>query len=114
MWRPLGFYLSMEAAALLRDASLRAMGFRRGDCMGLTYYSRPGTAAAAGTGANAAGAAAGGAGAGEGGGAEARQQQGEEEQGQDVPLLLLHGVGMGLLPYITFLANLAATGGWWC
>lgn len=48
-------------------------------------------------------------------------RQGQEEPGSssgsssgagnDVPLVLLHGIGMGLIPYISLLFNMAATGG---
>ena len=45
----------------------------------------------------------------------ARQSQDEPGSsssvaGGDVPLVLLHGIGMGLIPYISLLFNLAATG----
>jgi hypothetical protein len=36
------------------------------------------------------------------------------EAGSDVPLVLLHGIGMGLIPYISLLFNMAATGEDWC
>jgi hypothetical protein len=32
------------------------------------------------------------------------------EAGSDVPFVLLHGIGMGLIPYISLLFNMAATG----
>jgi len=89
MWRPLGFYLTLEACALVKDALLWSTGFDRRTCMGLTYFVRRGDAQLA---ARMAGGGGGVAGA------------------EQAPMLLLHGVGMGLLPYLYFLANLAATG----
>jgi hypothetical protein len=50
-------------------------------------------------------------------GQEERQemQQGSgSEAGDDVPFVLLHGIGMGLIPYISLLFNMAATGEGWC
>ncbi|KAI8469722.1 MAG: Alpha/Beta hydrolase protein [Monoraphidium minutum] len=105
MWRPLGFYVWMEAAAAARHAALAAMGFRRRRAAGLTYYVRPGAAAAAAAGGGGGGAGAGLENSGDGGGGE-----GSGDGGAAVPMLLLHGVGMGLLPYLAFIAHLAATG----
>jgi hypothetical protein len=54
--------------------------------------------------------------------AAARQEQEAEQEellsgascsngaGSDVPFVLLHGIGMGLIPYISLLFNMAATG----
>jgi hypothetical protein len=45
--------------------------------------------------------------------AQQQQYRGGSAQ-QQVPLVLLHGIGMGLIPYISMLFNMAATGGCWC
>lgn len=95
-YRPLAFYLAMEAAALLCRVALQAAGFQRHVWMGHGYYTKNMSAQhphkAAYQSANLETAA----------GAVGVQQ--------DVPLVLLHGIGMGLIPYISCLFNMAATG----
>lgn len=91
-YRPLGFYLFMEFAAVIGNTALRAAGFKQSTWMGIAYFMKhmpadkhspgPGTAAAA---------------------------DGDRSR-EDVPLVLLHGIGMGLIPYISLLFNMAATG----
>jgi hypothetical protein len=44
---------------------------------------------------------------------EGMQQGSGSEAGDDVPFVLLHGIGMGLIPYISLLFNMAATGEGW-
>ncbi|GBF96822.1 hypothetical protein Rsub_09678 [Raphidocelis subcapitata] len=141
MWRPLAFYVAMEAAAAAKNAALLAAGFRRRRCGQITYYVRPGDAAGGAAGFGFGGrrrrggsdggesgggggwvngwrrCGGGGGGGGEGGGGwspiggDGPARSGGGGSGSvDVPMLLLHGVGMGLLPYLGLLANLAATG----
>eukprot|EP00878_Enallax_costatus_P008311 GHUV01008689.1.p1 GENE.GHUV01008689.1~~GHUV01008689.1.p1 ORF type:complete len:717 (+),score=294.35 GHUV01008689.1:916-3066(+) len=85
-YRPLGFYLFMEVAAFVGNLALRAAGFKQATYMGITYFTRnPRTAP---------------------------QQAADESgnSGDEAPLVLLHGIGMGLIPYISLLFNMAATG----
>jgi len=95
-YRPLAFYLAMEAAALLCRVALQAAGFQRHVWMGHGYYTKnmpvqhPHKNAFQSTNLETAAGAVGAQ--------------------QDVPLVLLHGIGMGLIPYISCLFSMAATG----
>jgi hypothetical protein len=114
MYRPLAFYASMEAAAALCTLALRAAGFARHSCMGLPYFTTnwrgvgaygarrqqlPATASLAAAAATAAGAPA-----------SDHGQRPQQARSADVPFVFVHGLGMGLVPYISFLFNIAATG----
>eukprot|EP00879_Flechtneria_rotunda_P025127 GHRR01026686.1.p1 GENE.GHRR01026686.1~~GHRR01026686.1.p1 ORF type:complete len:484 (+),score=129.44 GHRR01026686.1:291-1742(+) len=93
-YRPLGFYLFMEFAAVMGHVALLAAGFRAEHWMGMTYYTknmcqdRQRSQVAAAPPAYGAGS----------------------DQAAGPPLVLLHGIGMGLIPYISMLFNMAATG----
>lgn len=123
-YQPLGFYLFMELAGLLGSVALRAAGFKESWWCGLAYYTKNmpqhgGAAAAAGAHQHESmhaqrrqqyklhGEAAGAAGQAGGAGNAGSTGAGSTE---DVPLVLLHGIGMGLIPYIGMLFNMAATG----
>ncbi|KAF8071037.1 hypothetical protein HT031_001119 [Scenedesmus sp. PABB004] len=98
-WQPLAFYAAMEAAAALCALALCAAGFRRGRAGRLTYYVCGWRRPTPGAGARGVG------------GERDRGELGSPPGGAgDVPLVLLHGIGTGLLPYFSLLANLAATG----
>jgi hypothetical protein len=121
-YKPLAFYVAMEAAALLCRVALQAAGFQRHVWMGLPYYTRnmpaqpvrhsidiPPEAYVRG---------------------RRRSFQAPAMSAQpfsmlpqrhstpaqrrmsahQTPLVLLHGIGMGLIPYISMLFNMAATG----
>ena len=83
--RPMIFYLGIEVAYLVKHLLMLGAGFKAHSLQGYTYYTR---------------------------GMESSQDKRREKQ-QDVkekcPILFLHGVGLGLLPYITFVFRLAAT-----
>lgn len=113
-YKPLAFYAAMEAAALLCRVALHAAGFQRHVWMGLAYYTRnmpaqqirPSTDLPAGFYRS-------------GSGMHVHQHQSaraaarahnSRSSSQEVPLVLLHGIGMGLVPYISMLFNMAATG----
>ncbi|WIA11764.1 hypothetical protein OEZ85_011858 [Tetradesmus obliquus] len=124
-YEPLGFYLFMEAAALLGALALRAAGFKQSRWSGLTYYTR-----------NMPHSSSHGSGSrrtsmqqqplehgssplpharhqwcDQAASSAARQrQEAPGSGGNEVPLVLLHGIGMGLIPYISLLFNMAATG----
>ena len=103
-YRPLAFYLAMEAAALVCRVALMAAGFNRHSCMGLSYYTtnmpqhQPAEPVANSLACN---------GVSHKPGAGQPQLHGT---GRDVPLVFVHGIGMGLIPYISCLFNMAATG----
>jgi hypothetical protein len=107
-YKPLAFYAAMEVAALLCRMALHAAGFQRNVTMGLACYSmnlpspprRWSSDVAAGGCSNA------------GRGCDLRAAQNGGGSSQQVPLVLLHGIGMGLIPYISMLFNMAATGVW--
>lgn len=87
LYRPATFYLSMELLALVGRAMLRAIGMKRFSHRGIAYYYKgnhpPRTTTVVGGATDAPSA--------------------------KLPLVFLHGVGMGLLPYLTFLIALVAT-----
>jgi hypothetical protein len=99
-YRPACFYMATEALHLLGHGALLAAGFRPGQHAGFTYYTFGMPAAAA--------QPAGSRGGGQGGGGQ--QQQEAAAAQQEAPLLFLHGVGLGLLPYLDLLLGLAAIG----
>lgn len=107
-YKPLAFYAAMEVAALLCRVALHAAGFQRSVTMGLAYYTmnlpppprRWSSDAAAGVCSNG------------GHGCDLRTAHSGVDSSQQVPLVLLHGIGMGLIPYISMLFNMAATGVW--
>ncbi|EFJ53114.1 hypothetical protein VOLCADRAFT_115694 [Volvox carteri f. nagariensis] len=98
-YRPLAFYAGVEVLIALKHVMLLAAGFRAHMYQGMLYYTYglPATAAAA-----------------------AVQQQGHSlirsetptvrTAASDVkaPILFLHGVGLGLLPYLNFLLRLSS------
>jgi hypothetical protein len=121
-YKPLAFYLAMEAAALLCSVALQAAGFQRHVWMGLPYYTRnmpvqpvrhsidiPPEAYVRGRRRSFQAPAT-----------SAQpfsmlpQRHSTPVQRrvslQQTPLVLLHGIGMGLIPYISMLFNMAATG----
>ncbi|KAK9841742.1 hypothetical protein WJX81_000194 [Elliptochloris bilobata] len=82
MHKPLAVHLAAEAMGLLTAVMLLALGFRMRRMQGFTYWVRgapPTEAVLAGAGAAAAAAA---------------------------PLVFIHGVGLGLTPYLHFIAEL--------
>lgn len=87
-YRPLGFYLFMEVAAFVGNLALQAAGFKQATYMGITYFTRNFSPAPPQT--------------------AARDDSGSSTS--EAPLVLLHGIGMGLIPYISLLFNMAATG----
>jgi hypothetical protein len=119
LYRPLSFYACSEAAAALAGAALAAMGFRRHTTptAGLGYYALrlppPGPSrysfsldgGGGGRGGGPARRRASGLAIG-GGGGDAAAAEGDDAP----PIVFLPGVGMGLVPYLPFLAGLAATG----
>jgi hypothetical protein len=111
-YKPLAFYVTMEAAALLCRVALQAAGFQRHEWMGLAYYTRnmsaqqirPSTDLPAGFYRSSSGMHV------HQPGTAASLGQHRSRSSEQVPLVLLHGVGMGLVPYISVLFNMAATG----
>ncbi|KXZ45736.1 hypothetical protein GPECTOR_51g722 [Gonium pectorale] len=114
-YRPLMLYAGTEVLALLCRAALLAMGFRLGSvpeaggmlvaAAGMELPTAAGVGAGAGPGAQRRQqwAAAGGA----------QPQEPQEQQpsrGSVTPVVLLHGVGLGLLPYLNMLRCLRAAG----
>ncbi|KAL6760889.1 hypothetical protein V8C86DRAFT_3132167 [Haematococcus lacustris] len=93
---PLLLYLAIEAVHCLTWGFLAACGFKRHRHLGTTFYSRNCTQ----PGGEAAVTAA-----------AAGQDPGLLLQPPPSPLVLLHGVGLGLLPYLLLLCQLAAPGG---
>ncbi|KAG2445181.1 hypothetical protein HYH02_008649 [Chlamydomonas schloesseri] len=118
-WRPLGFYVGVELLVGLKHVMMLAAGFTPYMVGGLRYYTyglprlsaaqaaaelvaaarrereqegRPQAAAVGDSGAGAAGRRAAAA------------------ASQSAPLLFLHGVGLGLLPYLNFLLQLTSLG----
>ncbi|KAI8467743.1 MAG: hypothetical protein J3K34DRAFT_523459 [Monoraphidium minutum] len=89
-YRPLAFYALTELLALMGRAAMWAAGFTRHVAGGHVFYTR------------AAAAAPGG---GEGGDARAAPPA-----AAPAPVLLLHGVGAGVLPYLWMICSLASTG----
>lgn len=107
-YKPLAFYVAMEVAALLCRVALHAAGFQRHVTMGLAYYTMnlpapPRRWSSDG----AAGVCSSG-----GRGRDWRLAYSSGDSSQQVLLVLLHGIGMGLIPYISMLFNMAATGVW--
>lgn len=121
-YKPLAFYVAMEAAALLCRVALQAAGFQRHVWMGLPYYTKnmpaqpvrhsidiPPEAYVRGRRRSFQAAAM-----------PAQsfsmllQRHSTAAQrhlsAQQTPLVLLHGIGMGLIPYISMLFNMVATG----
>lgn len=84
-YRPAIFYIAGEFLALLKHIMLLACGFRCRQARGLTYYTYR---------------------------AELLGQPGSNAAAgcPRQPILFLHGVGLGLLPYIPFVMRLASTG----
>jgi len=74
------FYLGIEVAYLVKHLLMLGAGFKARSHRGYTYYTR---------------------------GIE--RSQGDAQQDGKCPILFLHGVGLGLLPYITFVFRLAST-----
>lgn len=79
-FRPMCFYLGIEIVYLVKHLLMLGAGFKAGSHCGYNYYTR---------GLNSS--------------------QSESSNEQNSPILFIHGVGLGLLPYITFLLRLAAT-----
>ncbi|KAI8468988.1 MAG: hypothetical protein J3K34DRAFT_522470 [Monoraphidium minutum] len=85
IYRPLAFYVVTEFLALVTRAMLWATGFERHDVCGLGYYTRAGAPAPA-----PAAAAEGGA--------------------AGTPVVIMHGVAAGVLPYLELVFSVAAMG----
>eukprot|EP00198_Chlamydomonas_reinhardtii_P008767 XP_001698104.1 predicted protein [Chlamydomonas reinhardtii] len=100
-WRPLGFYVAIELLVGLKHVMLLAAGFRPYMVGGLRYYTyglpplTPAQAAAELVAVQRRG------------GAGRREA---EATSAAAPLLFLHGVGLGLLPYLNFLLQLSSLG----
>lgn len=109
-YKPLAFYLVMEAAALLCRVALHAAGFQRHVWMGLAYYTRNMPAQPVRHSIDIPAGMHGGSWHRYSRAAAMPAQRGSRGS-QEVPLVLLHGIGMGLIPYISMLFNMAATGG---
>jgi hypothetical protein len=117
-YRPLAFYAAMEVGAGLLRIALHAAGFQRQVVMGLPYYTcnMPSEQQAA-AGRPRQPTSSSSASSNMAAGASMPWQQQQQQPCQagggshDVPLVFVHGIGMGLVPYISFLFNLAATGG---
>ncbi|KAG2454544.1 hypothetical protein HYH02_000389 [Chlamydomonas schloesseri] len=124
IYRPLAFYAATEALALLTQALLLAMGrslsrqstapavagavAAAGGQQGLGMLVATAGLAAARLRPHAAAAAESHAGAPPEGGEAAAHQQAEE--GGPAPVLLLHGIGLGLLPYMGLIRHILAAG----
>jgi hypothetical protein len=80
--RPAWFYAGIEVIYGFKHALMIGAGFRSHTHRGYHYYSY----------------------------GQARSCGGEKGGEAQVPVLFLHGVGIGLLPYITFVWRLAASG----
>ena len=127
-WRPLGFYVAIELLVGLKHVMLLAAGFRPYMVGGLRYYTyglpplTPAQAAAelvavqVGTarrereqeGHRQEQQAAAAAAASQRRGGAGRREA--EATSAAAPLLFLHGVGLGLLPYLNFLLQLSSLG----
>jgi hypothetical protein len=105
-YRPAFFYLATEALHLLGHGALLAAGFRAGQHGGFTYFTfgMPSAAGAAAAGAPCSSSSS-----------QLQQPSASSRHccpapQQPAPLLFLHGVGLGLVPYLDLLLGLAATG----
>jgi glutaredoxin len=87
-YRPLTFYTFMELLALFCHIFLTASGFERHQVQGVSYYTINLTPVPRKK-------------------SKAHQQQ---QQSQQTPVVFVHGVGIGFLPYLAFIKKLAATG----
>ncbi len=96
-YRPLTFYLLMEAVAAATHVTLLGMGFRAQPLPYGTATVYDWSPAAQDSSTSPAATKDG-------------VQQGEQEQG-DEPVVFLHGIGMGLTPYLRLLGRLVAGGG---
>ena len=98
--RPLVFYALTEALGLMTHAALAAAGFERHDVGGVAYYTR------------GCGLGLGGGGSvGDGnGGSGGNGSGGDGGDSSAAPVLFLHGVGQGLLPYLDLLFLFASRG----
>ncbi|KAF5829221.1 hypothetical protein DUNSADRAFT_16396 [Dunaliella salina] len=82
--RPLLFYMMTEAIAFATGVGMQAMGYQKGrSTSGMVFYFHPGNPL---------------------------HKAGLQNQQQAPPLLMLHGVGLGLLPYMLVISQLTACG----
>ncbi|KAG1674453.1 hypothetical protein FOA52_003058 [Chlamydomonas sp. UWO 241] len=113
-YRPMLFYVGIEVLFALKHVLLLGTGFRTSTLDGVTYYCR-GLAPKAAPGSISSGSVGGGGGtpkaAERGGLAPKAADSGGGGSGADTtPILFFHGIGLGLLPYLTFVWRLASTG----
>lgn len=119
-FRPLAFYIGTEALALLMHVGLTLWGFQLHAIGGHQCYTRgvaprwtADAAPAGGSGASSC------CGASDGGGSSSARssmdgsvwETGSAAGDGCEPILLMHGVGLGPLPYVGFLMHLMSTGG---
>lgn len=89
VYKPLAFYAGSEVAAGLKHVLLLACGFKCHEHRGYTYYTYGLDPCSASPGAESSCNSSG---------------------GSKEPIVFLHGVGAGLLPYLHFVQRLVATG----
>ncbi|GIM02000.1 hypothetical protein Vretimale_6706 [Volvox reticuliferus] len=104
-YRPLFFYMGVEVLIMLKHVMLLAAGFRPHMCQGMRFYTyglpaTPVTATETPPAAAASAAAP----------TQRANSVGKNDGGADAPVLFLHGVGLGLLPYLNFLLRLSSLG----
>lgn len=84
-YRPLAFYVGIELLFAMKHVIMLAIGFTAHKHQGFNYYTK---------GVIKAGCA---------------QEHSDANNQVGVPILFMHGVGLGALPYISFVMRLAAT-----
>ncbi|KXZ52317.1 hypothetical protein GPECTOR_10g949 [Gonium pectorale] len=94
-YRPLFFYAGVELLILLKHVMMLAAGFRAHMHSGMRYYTYGLPAPTAGGAANALRSPGG---------------RGRRQAAATAPVLFLHGVGLGILPYLNFLLRLSSLG----
>lgn len=102
--RPLALYLGTEVIALLTAAALWGMGFQVGAHNGDRYFYKPAAPTPASPAPRSPYSATGNK-----TGAVGSSGAGGSVGSNDRPILLLHGVGLGLLPYLMLVARLGAS-----
>lgn len=78
--RPLAFYIGIECMIMVKHAALRAAGFSHISLNGYSLYTYT------------------------------HGQPASALSDGPAPILFMHGIGLGLLPYLPFVARLVATG----
>ncbi|GLI62994.1 hypothetical protein VaNZ11_005852 [Volvox africanus] len=99
-YRPLFFYMGVEVLIALKHVMLLAAGFRPHLCRGLRYYTYGLPDDAVTTIATSRTATS----------MKRGNSGGKSGDGADAPVLFLHGVGLGVLPYLNFLLRLSSLG----